>query len=100
MLEGNTDVNEVIELHKKPPVHKLLAFLLGRFRKYDLVLSNSASDRALTYSLVVGKRRVSLVYAPHRNVRLKRRLYDHTSLIDYERLFSYKELDVRAREFA
>ena len=91
VLEGNTDVNEVIELHKKPPAHKLLAFLFGRFRKYDLVLSNSASDRALIYSLVMGKQRVSLVYAPHKNVGLKKRLYDHTSLIEYERLHTIEQ---------
>ena len=85
VLEGNPDVNEAIELHKKPPARELLAFLFSRFRKYDLVLSNSASDRALIYSLVMGKRRVSLVQ-PHKNMRLKQRLYDHTSPVEYERL--------------
>lgn len=91
VLEGNPDVTGVIELHKKPPVRKLLAFLIARFRKYDLVLSNSASDRALIYSLVMGKRRVSLVYAAHKNVRLKERLYDHSSLIEYERLHTIEQ---------
>ncbi len=85
VLEGNPDVNECVDLHKKPPVPKLLAFLFARFRKYDLVLSNSASDRALIYSVVMGKRRVSLVQS-HKNMGLKERLYDHTSLVEYERL--------------
>lgn len=91
VLEGNPHVSETIELHKKPPALKLLAFLLGRFRKYDLVLSNSASDRALIYCLFMGKRRVSLVYREHSNMRLKKRLYDHTSLIEYERLHTIEQ---------
>jgi heptosyltransferase-3 len=86
VLEGNRDVHDVIELPKKPPPRELAAFLLRRFRKYDLVLSNSASDRAFAYSLVMGKRRVSLVWNLHSNLGLKQRFYDHWTLIDEDRL--------------
>ena len=85
VLEGNADVDEVIELHKKPPPHKLLAFLFRRFRKYDVVLSNSASDRAFGYSLIMGKRRFSLVWRLHSNLGIKKRFYDGWSDIDEER---------------
>ena len=85
VLEGNPDVSNVLELHKKPPARELAAFLLRRFRKYDLVLSNSASDRAFAYCLVMGKRRVSLVWHLHSNNALKQRFYDHWVMIDEDR---------------
>ncbi len=85
VLEGNPDVDDVIELHKKPPPHKLLGFLFSRFRKYDVVLSNSASDRAFGYSLIMGKRRYSLVWRLHSNLGIKQRFYDGWSDIDEER---------------
>ena len=85
VLEGNPDVNERLELHKKPPKRELAAFLLRRFRRYDLVLSNSASDRAFIYALMMGKTRISLVYPLHSNMALKQRFYRYSEIIDYER---------------
>ncbi len=85
VLEGNPDIRTCIELHKKPPTRELLRFLFSRFREYDLVLSNSASDRAFIYSLVMGKERVSLVYQLHSNMALKQRFYRYSQIIDYER---------------
>ncbi len=85
VLEGNPDVHRCVELHKKPPLNQLAAFLFRRFRKYDLVLSNSASDRAFIYSLVMGKHRASLAWSLHSNVKLKQRLYDHWTIIDEDR---------------
>ncbi len=85
ILEGNPDVSEVIELPRKPRAGALLRFLLGHFRRYDQVFSNSASDRALVYGLVLGRRASSLVVDGHRNRRLKERLYRRTVLIDYSR---------------
>lgn len=85
VLEGNPDVDDVIELHKKPPPHKLIGFLFSRFRKYDVVLSNSASDRAFGYSLIMGKQRYSLVWRLHSNLGIKQRFYDGWVDVDEDR---------------
>jgi heptosyltransferase-3 len=81
VLEGNPDVREAMEPRKKP-FSAFLGFILRRFRYYDLVLSNSTSDRALTYALVMARRRVSLLNEKRGGANLKRRLYD--TIVDYD----------------
>ncbi len=84
VLEGNPNVREAMEPRKKP-LSAFLGFVLSRFRNYDLVLSNSASDRALTYALIMARRRVSLVMKDRGDTKFKRRLYDSITMVDYER---------------
>lgn len=83
VLEGNPDIRERLEPPKKP-LSAYLAFLFKRFRHYDLVLSNSASDRAVINALVMGKKRISLLDSRHSNLALKRNLYDDSVVVDYE----------------
>lgn len=61
VLEGNTDVDEVIESTRRAGARETFAMLRARFRSYDLVLSNSASDRMALYALLMGRRRISIV---------------------------------------
>lgn len=61
VLEGNPDVDEIIEAVNRAGVRDTLAMLGPRFRKYDLTLSNSASDRMAFYCLVMGRRRISIM---------------------------------------
>ena len=84
VLEGNPDIRKRFEPPKKP-LSAYLGFLFRRFRHYDLVLSNSASDRAVINALVMGRKRISLLDGRHSNTGLKRRLYDYSIEVDYER---------------
>ena len=86
VLEGNRDVREVIELPGKPSATMLLRALAGRFRRYDRVFSISASDRALAYSLLLGRHRSSLVDEDRGNRRLKQRLAERTATVERGRL--------------
>ena len=64
VLEGNADIDEVIESTRRAGVRETFAMLRARFRSYDLVLSNSASDRMALYALLMGRRCISIV-PPH-----------------------------------
>ena len=85
VLEGNPDIRECIELYKRMPAGQLAGYLFRHFRKYDLLLSNSASDRSLIYSLMLGRTRVSLAHDKHRNMALKQRIFDFSEVLDYSR---------------
>lgn len=83
VLEGNPDVRECLELYKRMPAGQLFGVLWRHFRKYDLLLSNSASDRSLILSVVMGKTRVSLAHEKHKNMALKQRFFDFSEVLDY-----------------
>jgi heptosyltransferase-3 len=76
VLEGNPDVDEVIEAVNRAGVRETLALLRSRFREYDLVLSNSASDRMALYCLCMGRRRISIVPQHGSGIPWKEWLYD------------------------
>jgi heptosyltransferase-3 len=61
VLEGNPDVDGVVEYAKGQALREYLAQARRLFRAYDLVLSNSISSRAAFYALLAGRRRVSVV---------------------------------------
>ena len=63
ILEGNTDVDDVIGMAPRAGFLEVSRLLLPRFRKYDLVISNAMSDRTMFYSLLLGRRRVSTIPA-------------------------------------
>lgn len=86
VLEGNPEVSEVIELPAKPSAGTLLRLLGRRLRRYDRVFSIGANDRALAYSLLLGRHRSSLVDENHGNRRLKERLCQRTVPVERERL--------------
>lgn len=86
VIEGNPDVTAVIELPAKPSAGMLLGFFSRRLRRYDRVFSIGANDRAVTYSLLLGRHRSALVDEAHRNRRLKERLCQRTTPVEATRL--------------
>lgn len=86
VLEGNADVNEAIEIAGKPSAGMLLSFFARRLRRYDRVFSIGANDRAVAYSLLLGRHRSALVDEAHRNRRLKERVCQRTTPVEATRL--------------
>ena len=72
VLEGNADVDQIIVMQSRAGIRDVSRLLLPRLRKYDLVVSNAVSDRTTFYSLLLGRRRVSMV--PSKGKRWQRRL--------------------------
>ena len=75
VLEGNADIDEVIESTRRAGVRETFAMLRARFRSYDLVLSNSASDRMALYALLMGRHRISIVPPRGNGIPWKNWLY-------------------------
>jgi heptosyltransferase-3 len=61
ILEGNPDVEGVVGMTPRAGTIDTLRLLAPRFRDYDLIISNATSDRTTFYSLMLGRRRVSMV---------------------------------------
>jgi len=61
MLEGNTDISQVITTPQRPIFsdHKLLFKRL--FRQYDLAISTQTGDRRIIYALIAAPLRISFV---------------------------------------
>ena len=58
ILEGNPHIDNVIVLPHRSGPGQILQLVRGRFRSYDVVLSNSASDRAVLLGVLLGRSRV------------------------------------------
>jgi heptosyltransferase-3 len=84
VLEGNPDVDEIIEAVNRAGVRETLDMLRPRFREYDLTLSNSASDRMALYCLVMGRRRISIVPCQRGGLPWKEWLSDGHVEVDEE----------------
>ena len=82
VLEGNTDVDEIIEATRRASPRETLALLRARFRSYDLVLSNSASDRMALYALLMGRHRISMVLPRGSGIPWKNWLYHEHVEVD------------------
>jgi heptosyltransferase-3 len=63
VLDGNTDVDEIIGMAPRAGFVEVSRLLLPRFRKYDLIVSNATSDRTTFYSVALGRQRVSTIPA-------------------------------------
>lgn len=63
VLDGNPDVDEVIVMTQRAGFRETSALIWPLRRSYDLVISNSISDRIMLYNWVLGRHRVSLVPA-------------------------------------
>lgn len=61
VLEGNPDLDQIIEIVERPRGQELTALLRRLFRQYDLSLSNSTSDRKILYALLAARRCLTLV---------------------------------------
>ncbi len=61
VLEGNPDLDRVIEVVERPKGRELIALFRRLFRHYDLSLSNSTSDRKILYAVLAARRCITLV---------------------------------------
>lgn len=86
VLEGNPDVDQVIEVSVRPDRAEISKLLLGNFRHYDLLLSNSTSDRMSSYGFMLGRYRVYVVPPRHLGMPWKAWLHDLHTEVDIERL--------------
>ncbi len=63
ILEGNTDVDEVLTASKHPGVREYWRLLRRLIRKYDLAISTKYTDRAVLYAILAGRCRLAIVPA-------------------------------------
>lgn len=81
ILEGNTDVGEVLSAPKHPGFAGYLRLMQRIFRRYDVAISNKQTDRVIGYTIMAGRRRIAVV--PANRQPWKRRMmtafvpYDH-----------------------
>lgn len=61
ILEGNPDINSVITVAERPRGRAYLALVRRLFRRYDLSISNSTSDRKILYAIFAAPKRISIV---------------------------------------
>ncbi|MCB0325085.1 MAG: glycosyltransferase family 9 protein [Bdellovibrionales bacterium] len=60
MLEGNSDVDAIVHLPKRPSIRDEIALFTRLFRRFDLVFSTSPSDRSFGNTLMAGGRRFAV----------------------------------------
>src|SRR5690606_31521201 len=81
ILQGNPDVDLVLEASKHPGLREYAALARRILRRYDLAISPKWTDRAVLYAIVAGRSRIAVV--PADRDRWKRRftqahvIYDH-----------------------
>jgi heptosyltransferase-3 len=61
ILEGNTDVNNIITVSNKPNRKEYWQTICQLFRNYDVAFITQASDRGHIYGLIAAKQRVGLI---------------------------------------
>jgi len=85
IVEGNPDIDDVIEVPPRAGIRATMRALLGRFRAYDVVLSNSASDRAFFYALFLGRKRIGRLLPRKGVFGIRHALHANYTIIDAER---------------
>jgi heptosyltransferase III len=83
ILEGNTDIDDVISASKHPMLGEYLRLLRRILRKYDLAISTKETDRSIWYVFVAGRTRIGIV--PAARDAWKRRVMSAWVLHDPER---------------
>ncbi len=61
VLAGNPDIGEIIAVPAKQTLSEMWRLFARIFRRYDLALSTSPSDRPTLYAWLAGKRRVGVM---------------------------------------
>ena len=83
ILEGNPHLDNIIVLPHRSGPAQILRLVRGRFRSYDVVLSNSASDRAVLLGVLLGRSRVFRLRA--HTEKWKRRFCDEWLPVNREK---------------
>jgi heptosyltransferase III len=82
MLEGNPDLDTLIEVDEHPSRDSYLALLRRILRRYDLAISTLQGDRPSIYAFLAASRRVSIVPSLHWKAAWKRWLAHGWILLD------------------
>jgi len=72
ILQGNSDIDHLIEVAEHPNKSQYWVLLKQIFRRYNLAVSILGGDRPLIYALLAAPQRVSIVPPPQRYAHWKR----------------------------
>jgi heptosyltransferase-3 len=61
MLEGNPDINHVLEIAEKPTFKQHQQFISSIFRRYDLAISTQTGDKPCLYAWLAAPTRINVV---------------------------------------
>ncbi|MCD6025591.1 MAG: lipopolysaccharide heptosyltransferase [Solimicrobium sp.] len=61
VLEGNSDVNELIQVNEKPSFKQYILLVRHIFKKYDLAIATQTGDRPHLFALLAAKKRIGLI---------------------------------------
>jgi heptosyltransferase-3 len=75
VLRGNPDIDEVIEIERRPDLRDYFALARRILRRYDLAVTMALSDRASIYAWAAARRVVTWVNPGKRYYGLIRRMY-------------------------
>lgn len=82
ILEGNPDIDRVLEWPRHPRPLQHLKLLRGIWRRYDLAVACQPGDRPIAHAIAAAPRRAALVPAPRLQDRWKHGLIDHPVVPD------------------
>lgn len=82
MLEGNPDLDQLIEVDEHPSFRAYVAFVGRMFRRYDLVVSTQGGDRPFIYAWLSAPSRVSIIPALRWQDAWKRHVAQAWCLLD------------------
>ncbi|KRT55677.1 glycosyltransferase family 9 protein [endosymbiont of Ridgeia piscesae] len=82
MLQGNPDLNQVIEIEEHPDFAQYRALWRRIFRRYELAVSTLAGDRPNVYAFLAAPRRLSLIPDLLPKSRWKRWINQGWALLD------------------
>jgi heptosyltransferase-3 len=61
MLDGNPDINHLLEIPEKPTFQQHKQFIKTIFRRYDLAISTQTGDKPSLYAWLAAPRRINVV---------------------------------------
>lgn len=60
ILEGNTDIDNIVPVDDRPAISELWPVIRRLWRRYDVMITNAADDRVHLYLLLFARRRYSV----------------------------------------
>ncbi len=75
ILEGNSDIDNIVAMPQRAGTLESLALLARLWRRYDLAVSTQAGDRPTFFTIVAGRKRIGPVQA-RLSGRIFRRFFD------------------------
>lgn len=82
MLQGNPDLDRVIEVTESPPLREWLALARRLFRKYRLAVTVQTGDRPMGYTWLASKNRYGLISNMRPGESWKRAMLDGWVMLD------------------